>query len=128
MPLLDAETRKQVKAQLEDISHPVTLHVFTQELECAYCRETRQLAEELAAILPEKVKLETHNFALDRAAVSTYKIDKIPAIAVVGKQDTAFAFTAFRADTSSPLFCWRSRCWAPEIPVSRRLRVPSSAL
>ncbi len=92
MPLLDAETGKQVKAQLEGLTHPVTLHVFTQELECMYCRETRQLAQELAALVPKQVKVEVHNFTLDKEAVEKYKIDKIPALAVVGEQDYGIRF------------------------------------
>lgn len=92
MPLLAEEVRKQIKTQLEGLRQPVTLHVFTQELECSYCRETRELADALAEILPKAIKVQVHNFALDRTEVETYKIDKIPAIAVVGEQDYGIRF------------------------------------
>jgi glutaredoxin-like protein len=92
MPLLDAEVQKQVKPLLEALPQPVTLHVFTQQLECQFCRENHQLAEELASLAPQKVKLEMHDFVLDKEAVQKFKIDKIPAIAVVGSQDYGVRF------------------------------------
>jgi glutaredoxin-like protein len=92
MPLLDAAIRTQVRAQLESLPKTVTLHMFTQELECSFCRESRQLVEELAETVPDQVKMQVHNFTLDKAAVDTFKIDKIPAIAVVGEQDYGIRF------------------------------------
>lgn len=92
MPLLDDKTRDQVKAELEQLAKPVTLHVFTQELECQYCRENRSIAEELHAIMPEKLGLMVHNFSIDKDMVEQYQIDKIPAIAVVGEQDYGLRF------------------------------------
>ncbi len=92
MALLDLETRTQVKAQLDALVKPVTLHLFNQEIECIFCRENRLLAEELAEITPAKLKLEQHNFTLDKAAAEKYKIDKIPALAVVGEQDYGIRF------------------------------------
>lgn len=92
MALLDAQTSNQLRQLLSQLPNPVTLHVFTQEMECQYCRENRQLAEELGGLAPEKVKVETHNFVLDKAAVELYKIDKIPALAVTGTQDYGIRF------------------------------------
>ncbi len=92
MALLDETLRAQIKPMLAAMQKPVTLHVFTQELECQFCRESRQLAEEVASVLPEKVKVAVHNQILDKAEVETYKIDKIPAIAVVGEQDYGIRF------------------------------------
>lgn len=92
MPLLDLQIRTQVKAQLEGMPNPVTLHVFTQDVECMFCRETRELAAELAGMVPEKIKVEVHNFVTDKQAVEAYKIDKIPAVAVVGEQDYGIRF------------------------------------
>jgi glutaredoxin-like protein len=92
MPLLDPEVRAQVKTQLGTLAQPVTLHVFTQELECQFCREARQLAQELAETAPEQIKVEVHNFLLDKPGVDKFRIDKIPAIAVVGKEDHGIRF------------------------------------
>lgn len=92
MALLDEKTKMQVKAELEQLKHPVTIHVFTQELECQFCRENRMVAQELAEVLPEKLKVEVHNFVNDQEAVKKFNIDKIPAMAVIGEQDYGIRF------------------------------------
>jgi len=86
MPLLDANTRQQVAAELADLKNPVKLVMFTQTFECQYCAETRQLCEEIAD-LSEQISVEVHNFVTDKEQVEEYGIDKIPAIAVVGEKD-----------------------------------------
>ncbi|NTV51900.1 MAG: glutaredoxin [Candidatus Firestonebacteria bacterium] len=92
MALLSQDLLDQIKPALQALAKPVTLHVFSQELECQFCREARLLAEEVAAVVPDKVKVVVHNFVVDKAEVETYKIDKIPAIAVVGDQDYGIRF------------------------------------
>jgi glutaredoxin-like protein len=92
MALLDQNIRNQIMPSLQALAKPVTLHVFTQELECQFCRETRQLAEEVASVAPEKVKVAVHNFVTDKAEVEAYKIDKIPALAVVSDHDHGIRF------------------------------------
>jgi len=92
MPLLDETILQQVKPLLEALPQPVTLHVFSQQLECQYCRENHQLAEELAQLAPEKLKAEIHDFLLDKDAVQKYQIEQIPAIAVEGARDFGVRF------------------------------------
>ncbi|MBN1595973.1 thioredoxin family protein [candidate division FCPU426 bacterium] len=92
MALLNPDVQKQVKEHLGGLPNPVTLHVFTQELECQYCRENRVLAEELAHVVPNKIKVAVHNFVTDKEPVGKYAIDKIPAIAVVGEKDYGVRF------------------------------------
>jgi len=91
MPLLDANTRRQVGAELAELKNPVKLLVFTQTFECQYCSETRQLSEEIAS-LADQVSVEVYNFVTDKDKVDQYGIDKIPAIAVVGAQDYGVRF------------------------------------
>lgn len=86
MALLNAEIRKEVKAALAEVKTPVTLKVFTQPFECQYCKETRELAEEVAA-LSDHVALEVYDFEKDKALADSLGIDKIPAIAVIGQKD-----------------------------------------
>jgi alkyl hydroperoxide reductase subunit AhpF len=50
MPLLNDQIRKDVQAMLADLPNSVTMKVFTQQFECQYCRETRELVEEVAAV------------------------------------------------------------------------------
>lgn len=54
MPLLSPHVQAQVRAALAEMQSPVKLLMFTQgeggAIECQFCGETRQLAEELAAL------------------------------------------------------------------------------
>jgi len=87
MPLLQDKDKKVIETHFqEELVNPVRLVNFTQALECEFCAETRQLAEEVAA-LSDKIELEVYNFAIDKDKVTEYDVDKIPAIAVVGEKD-----------------------------------------
>lgn len=81
----------QVKSFLTKLVDPVKIVFFTQQLECQFCRETRTLLEELVP-LSDKLSLEVYNLILDKEKVAEYKIDKIPAIAVVGSKDYGIRF------------------------------------
>jgi alkyl hydroperoxide reductase subunit AhpF len=52
MALLNADIRKDVQASLADVQSPVTFKVFTQQFECQYCKETRELIQEVAELSP----------------------------------------------------------------------------
>ena len=86
MGLLNDQIRKEVAGMLADVANPVTLKVFTQAFECEYCKETRELVEEVAA-LSDKLSVEVYDFEKDAETVKTYGIDKIPAIAIVSAKD-----------------------------------------
>ena len=91
MPMLPDEIKKQVQEAFADIKDPVKLVVFTQTLECIYCRENRQLLEEIAG-LSDQITVEVYNFVTDPEKVKEYDIDKIPATAIVGKEDHGIRF------------------------------------
>jgi glutaredoxin-like protein len=82
MPLLKEEDRQSLIKEFEALQNPVKLVMFTQELECQYCRETRMIAEEVAE-LSDMISLEVYNFVTDKEVAEQYDIDKIPAIAVL---------------------------------------------
>lgn len=82
MALLREEDRNALKQQFAALDEPVTLAVFTQEMECQYCRETRQIAEELAE-LSGKINLAVYDFVKDADQAEAYGIDKIPAISML---------------------------------------------
>lgn len=86
MALLNAEIRKDVKAALSDVKNPVVFKVFTQEIECQYCKETRELIEEVAE-LSDQVSVEVYDLVKDAAIAESMGVDKVPAVAVVGKKD-----------------------------------------
>jgi len=90
MPLMDDKVRKQAQAALADMQHPVRIVMFTQgeggALECEYCGETRNLAEEVAA-LSDKITLEVRDFQGDEALARQYGVDKIPALVLLADGD-----------------------------------------
>ena len=91
MPMLDENTREQVRKRLEDLEGPVRLVVFTQEFECEYCRENTALAREVAD-LSDQIEIEVFDFARDEEVVQRYNVDKIPAIVVEGEKDYGVRF------------------------------------
>ncbi|NLE46725.1 MAG: glutaredoxin [Chloroflexi bacterium] len=91
MSLLDKDTAEQVRQELANLTSPVRLVVFTQEFECAYCAENRQLAEELSE-LSDQISIEVYDFVADKDRAAEMGIDKIPAIAVVGTTDYGIRF------------------------------------
>ena len=82
MALLNDQIRDQVRNEFDALTGEVKLVLFTQKMECQYCSETRELAEELAG-LTDKIAIEIFDFEDDQEAVETYNIDKIPAMAIV---------------------------------------------
>lgn len=86
MRLMDTDTQDQVRDLLSVVQSPVTIHMFTQDFECGYCKETRQIAEEVAE-LSDYVTLQVHDFVGDQALAEAMGIDKIPALAINGEND-----------------------------------------
>lgn len=91
MPLLNEDVQQQVKQQLADLSKPVRLVMFTQEFECQYCAETRQLVEEVAS-LSDQVQAEVYDFVADEDVANDYGVDKIPAVVVRDEEDYGVRF------------------------------------
>ncbi len=91
MSLLNDEIEGQVKQELAGLAGPVRLAMFTQEFECQFCTETRQLVEEIAQ-LSDQLTAEIHDFVTDEGKVEELSVDKIPAIAVIGAEDYGVRF------------------------------------
>jgi glutaredoxin-like protein len=86
MAVIQEKDKAAIEKRLAELKEPVTIVNFTQELECQYCRETRQLMEELAD-LSDKLSVEVYNFVTDKEMVEKYRVDKIPATVLVGEKD-----------------------------------------
>jgi glutaredoxin-like protein len=87
MSLISDEHKEHVRNQLaESLVNPVRIVMFTQEMECQFCAQTKQLITELAA-LNEKIQAEGHDFVADAELAKQYGIDKVPAIVVLGEKD-----------------------------------------
>jgi len=91
MALIQDTDKAKVREILGRMDQPVRLVNFTQELECQYCRETRQLLEEVAGF-SDKLTLEVHDFLLEKAKAETYKVDKIPATVLIGEKDRGIRY------------------------------------
>jgi len=70
----------------EKLVDPVKIIMFTQELECRFCSDTRQLVQDLAT-LNDKLTVEIYDFVANADKAKEYGINKIPAIAIIGKKD-----------------------------------------
>jgi glutaredoxin-like protein len=93
-------TQKKFNKEMED---NVNLLFFTQEpsrlilpdhikgQECLFCKEAKELVTEVSA-LSDKVDLEIYDFVADKEKTDEFRIDKIPAIAVLGKKDYGIRF------------------------------------
>lgn len=85
MAFIDATTKQEILERFKELENSVRLINFTQEIECEYCRETRQLLEELAG-LSDKISLEVYNFVTDKEKADQFGVDKIPATVVMGQE------------------------------------------
>jgi alkyl hydroperoxide reductase subunit AhpF len=67
-------------------------------MECQFCRENRDLANEVAA-LTDKVTVEIYNYLLDKPQVEKYRIERVPALVVEGPENygvpAGFEFPSF---------------------------------
>jgi glutaredoxin-like protein len=87
MSLLPDDKKEALRNDLKErMVDPVKIVMFTQEVECRFCSDTRQLVQELAT-LNDKVTVEVYDFMADGDKAKEYKIDKIPALAIIGKKD-----------------------------------------
>lgn len=82
------------------LTGPVRLVMFTQRESvltlpashaCESCEEAEELLREVAG-LSDLIEVETHDFAEEGALAEQYRIDKIPAVAVVGERDFGLRF------------------------------------
>lgn len=85
----------QIKHLRTDLSQklvdPVTLVVFTQEYECDYCKEARELAQEFAS-LTDKIKVEVFDLVKDKEKAEEFDVDKVPAIVIIGPKKSHVKF------------------------------------
>lgn len=87
MALLKDQDREHLMKEFAALADPVKIIVFTQEMECQYCSETRQIAEEVAG-LSDKISVDVYDFVADKEVAEQYNIDKIPATVIMRGGDT----------------------------------------
>lgn len=79
---IDEKLKSELQKLLGRLKNNVKIVYFTQELECQYCRETRQLLEELKDT-SDKLSLDVKNLVIDKEDAEKYSVDKIPAIVLL---------------------------------------------
>jgi glutaredoxin-like protein len=90
--LIPDEHKEHLRMELnEKLEKPVKIIMFTQEVECQFCMQTRQLINELAA-LNDKIKVEIYDFLGDSEKAKEYGVDKVPAIVIVSEKDYGIRF------------------------------------
>jgi len=89
--MLPDDIKAQVRETLADLENPVHLVLFTQTLECMYCRENRQLMEDVAE-LSDLVDVTVYNFVTDAEKAEEFGVDKIPATVIMGEEDYGIRF------------------------------------
>jgi len=87
MSLIPDDKKELLKNDFkEKLVDPVKIVMFTQELECRFCSDTRQLVQDLAT-LNDKLTVEIYDFVANADKAKEYGINKIPALAIIGKKD-----------------------------------------
>jgi glutaredoxin-like protein len=104
--MLSDSEKNSLKTKFSSLVNDVELAVFTQDKECQFCKETRELVIGLGDLSP-KIKTKVYDYVENVDEVNKYNIKKIPAIAIIGKTDygirffgvpAGYEFTAFVDD------------------------------
>jgi glutaredoxin-like protein len=91
MSFLDKKVVKELQDSFKDLKKDVRLRYFTQEMECRFCKETRELLLELEKT-SDHIKLEILDFVKDKAEAEKHGVDKIPAVVVMDEMDYGIKF------------------------------------
>lgn len=91
MSVLRASDRQKLADLFTELQNDVTVVVFTQEMECEFCKLTHELMDEVASLSP-RLRLEIKDFVADAAEARRYGVDKIPAVILLGDRDYGIRF------------------------------------
>ncbi|GAB4503507.1 MAG: hypothetical protein Fur0043_04990 [Anaerolineales bacterium] len=83
--LLNEEITQQIRDVFAGLKQPVHLMFFGSKDNCAYCEETRQLAEEVAA-LSNLLSLEVYDVDADADLARQYNVDKTPGLVIAARE------------------------------------------
>lgn len=87
MALISPSDQQRLRETFSEMSRPVRLLFFTQTLGCETCPQTRQILDELPP-LSDKVTIEEVNPILDTDKAKQYGVDRVPALALVGLDES----------------------------------------
>jgi glutaredoxin-like protein len=91
MDALREKDRERIRQEFRDLTGEVKMVMFTQEMECQYCVQTRQMLEVLDS-LSDKLELSVFDFVHNPEEVEKYGVDKIPATVLMGQEDVGIRY------------------------------------
>ena len=100
--ILNDIQKEQIKKQFEKLTGDVELIVFTQENECLFCKDTRELILDLGT-LSSKIKTKVYDFVKNGDEDLKYNIKRIPAIVIVGNKDYGIRYYGMPAGYEFPV-------------------------
>jgi alkyl hydroperoxide reductase subunit AhpF len=87
MALIGPADQARLKEDFSRLTKPVRLLFFTQTLDGDACLQTKQILDELPP-LSDKISIEEVNFVLEGDRAKQFGIDRVPAIAIVGEDES----------------------------------------
>jgi glutaredoxin-like protein len=87
MGLISPGDQERLREDLAAMTRPVRLVFFTQALDCETCLQTRQILDELP-LLSDRITIDEVNFILEADKAAQYGVDRVPAIVVLGQDET----------------------------------------
>ena len=87
MGLLAPPDQEKLRESFDEMTANVRLLFFTQTLDGETCLLTRQILDELP-LLSDRISIEEVNFVLENDKAAQFGIDRVPAIAVLGHDDS----------------------------------------
>lgn len=82
--VLNRVCRREADSRLSTLRKQITLQMFTHRFEDAECRETRQLAQELAEA-SSRISVEINEATESGDLLRKYRVDSLPAMVVTAK-------------------------------------------
>jgi glutaredoxin-like protein len=100
--VLNDSQKNLIKKQFEKLTGDVELIVFTQEFECSFCKEGRELVLEIGTLSP-KISTKVYDLVKDEEQAKKYNIKKIPATIIAGKSDHGIRYYGVPAGYELPV-------------------------
>ncbi|HIH44496.1 MAG TPA: glutaredoxin [Candidatus Methanoperedenaceae archaeon] len=100
--MLSDNAKVLLKKKFEGLTDKVSLITFTQEFECRFCKETRELVLDIAAASP-LIEAKVLDFVKDAGEAKRLRVNKIPAIAITGKKDYGIRYYGVPAGFELPV-------------------------
>jgi alkyl hydroperoxide reductase subunit AhpF len=94
--LLSDDDLKHLQETFAALASTVKLVFFTQALNCETCDVAKQVLDEVVRI-SDRIVLEEHNFLLDKDEAARLRIDRVPAVAVLGENGVDYGIRFFGA-------------------------------